>query len=162
MKRNASQSAFTMLELVLVLMVVAIALAIVAPKLTGWGRGARLRDAGDEFLAATRWAHGQAVATAIVHRVEIDPSEGTFRVTKQDGETFVDVTGEFSEVTTLPLGVRIELDREDGNRGDVIEFQPNGRVTPATVRFSNDRGESLEVEAPTPAEPFRLAAQVSP
>ena len=44
--------------------------------MSGWGRGSRLRDAGDQVLALTRWARAQAIASSTVHRLNVDPQTG--------------------------------------------------------------------------------------
>src|SRR5687768_10268701 len=61
--------AFTLIELVVVLVVLTVTIAITAPSLRGWSQGAKLRDAGQQLLAATAFARSQAAATATPHRL---------------------------------------------------------------------------------------------
>src|SRR5215213_9731863 len=109
MKRCRAQSGFTLWELILVMVVITLALAMAAPSLGGWGRAAKLRDVGDQFLAVTRFAHSQAIADAQVYRLNIDPAAGTYWVTMQQGERFVELGNSFGEAHTLPEGYRIIL-----------------------------------------------------
>src|SRR4051794_40846680 len=92
--RNNSRhlpSAFTLIELVMVLVVIAAALAVAAPSLGGWRRGQRLTTAGDEFLAAVRHGRALAVANAQVHRLYVDPAAGRYWLMQQDGQEFVNL-----------------------------------------------------------------------
>src|SRR2546421_9085952 len=100
---------FTLLELVLVLIILCIALAAAAPSLTGWGKAAKLRDAGDQFLAVTRWARTQALADAQVYRLNVDSSAGTYWVTVQNGQQFVAPGSEFGRVFSVPDGFAIAM-----------------------------------------------------
>ena len=43
------------------LIILCVALAVTAPSLSGWNRGSKSRDAGEQFLALTRWARTQAL-----------------------------------------------------------------------------------------------------
>ena len=69
--RRPNHPGFTLIELLLVLVVISAALGIAAPSLSHWGRGQRLRDAGDEFLATVRWARAQAIANSRTYRLNV-------------------------------------------------------------------------------------------
>jgi prepilin-type N-terminal cleavage/methylation domain-containing protein len=155
--RRRRPDAFTLIELVLVLVVLTVLLAIAAPSLRGWSKGAKLRDATDQVLTATRFARSQAVTTAAVHRVEVDPEAGAVRVTVQDGEQFVPAAGEGGRQVVLSPGIRPSVVRDDGDTSGTIEFRPDGRTTPATLTLTADWGETTEIVAASAAEPFRLA-----
>jgi type II secretion system protein H len=155
MKPRASQRAFTLLELVLVLLIISTVVAAAAPSLRNWNRGARLRDATDELLATTRLARSQAAATARLHRLNIDPQAGRYWLTMQDGQQFVAAERDAGRVVMLPPGVRLELTSSTANQS-WIDFHPTGRIDPATLRLSDDMGFSAQLECPSPAEGFRL------
>jgi type II secretory pathway pseudopilin PulG len=159
MRHRKSAVAFTLLELVLVMLVVSLMLALAAPALSGWSRGARLRDTSDQFRAAAHFARSQAISTAVTHRIEIDPAAGGYLITRLDGEQFVPVSGEFGRLVRPPLGVGIELTRDDGSPAGLIEFTPTGRITPARVRVTADTGETIHLAASSPAQLFE---QVTP
>jgi len=137
--------------------VLALMLSMAAPALRGWGRGTKLRDSSDQLLAATRFARSAAISTATPHQLEIDPAGNAYTVTTLDAGVPVPAAGEFGRTITLPQGVRIELDRQDGG-GGAIEFYPSGRATPARLRLVADWGETWQLEAQSAAEPFRLAS----
>jgi len=65
--RRGSLSGFTLIELILVLLIISITMALAAPSLRGWSDGAKLRDAGDLFVASAKWARAQAILTGTPH-----------------------------------------------------------------------------------------------
>lgn len=155
MNSHSRHSGFTLIELVIVLVVIAIMLGIAAPSLRGWGRGAELNDAARGVLTATQWARTEALATATVHRVEIDPAGTGYRVLKQDAATYSPV-GEFGTAKALPNAMTVRL-ASGGIAGTSIDFYPNGRCTPATIRVtSGSGGGSAEISAGFPADTFHL------
>jgi prepilin-type N-terminal cleavage/methylation domain-containing protein len=156
MRPPRTSPAFTLIELVLVLVVLTVLLAIAAPSLRGWSRGTRLRDAGEQVLAAARYARSQAVTTGANHRVEFDAGTNAYRVTALDGEQYTPAAGEFGREIALPQGITLGVTREDGDVSGVVTFYPSGRTTPARITLSADWGETSEIEATTAAEPFRL------
>jgi prepilin-type N-terminal cleavage/methylation domain-containing protein len=146
MERHWTSRGFTLLELILVMVILCTALAITAPSLRGWSHGARLRDSAEQFLAAARYAHTQAIA-----------ENGAYWITIQDGEQFVNVGSDFGRVFTVSEGVRMQVTAPDSpGPVEFIEFYPSGRSMPALARFS-DEVASIDVECRSPAEGFRLA-----
>lgn len=144
--------AFTLIELVLVLAMLAMLMALAAPSLRGWGQGARLRNGTDQLLTATRWARTQAISTAVVHRLEAGPDGTAFRVVAQDPELVA--TNEYAHPIQLPSNLRVEIMRPDGVAG-MVDFHPNGRLTPALIRLISDAGEVVIIQARSPADSFR-------
>ena len=147
--------AFTLIELIIVMVIICIALAVAAPSLSGWNRGSRLRDATDQFLALTRWARVQAIATSKVHRINVDAQGGRYWVSAQEGLEFVPVISHFGDEFYVPEGASIEVTNEQSQNFDYISFYPTGRTTPRHVRLADDRGE-FSIVCQTPAEGFRI------
>jgi type II secretion system protein H len=153
---------FTLLELVLVMIILCIALAAAAPSLTGWGRASKVRDAGDQFLAVTRWARTQALADSQVYRLNVDSKTGTYWVTVQDGQRFVPPGSEFGRVFSIPDGFAIAMttwQQEQQQPLSSVDFLPTGRTEPARVRIGRDDANAVDIECPSPAEGFRLAGE---
>lgn len=150
---------FTLIELLLVLVVLSAALGIAAPSISGWGRGQRLRDAGDGFLATARWARAQAIATSRTHRLVVDALNGRYWVTAQEGLEFVPLDKQFARETTVPANITLTMnDLESGLESDVaefIQFDATGRTSPRIVRLADDRGE-VTIVCQAPAEGFRI------
>src|SRR5688500_9566548 len=124
-------SGFTLLELVLVLVIISTALAMAAPALRGWSKGARLRDAGDQFLAVARWARSQAVSNSRVYRLNVDANAGRYWVTVQDGTEFVSTGSDFGQVFALPSGFGISMNEATAQQSlKAVDFFPTGRTQP--------------------------------
>jgi len=157
-RRRPSSHAFTLLELVLVMVVICTALAVAAPSMSGWSRGSRLRDAGDQFLALTRWARSQAVAESRVYRLYVEPGAARYWVAAQEGQEFVGVGSSLGQVFTLADDLSIELTGLDGAsaRMEFIEFYPTGRTWPARVRIALDYDDFIDIACDSPADEFRL------
>jgi general secretion pathway protein H len=149
---------FTLLELVLVLVIMSIALAVAAPSLRGWSKGARLRDAGDQFLAVARWARGQAVAESHVYRLNVEPSTGRYWVTVQNGMEFGPTGSSFGQMFELPAGLDISMTDGSSQQLSVVDFYPTGRTQAASVRITSDDGFAVDIVCPSPAEGFALAS----
>ncbi|HYO09333.1 MAG TPA: GspH/FimT family pseudopilin [Tepidisphaeraceae bacterium] len=163
-RRRSHPAGFTLLELVLVMVLIGVAMAMAAPSLSGWSRGGKLRDAGDQFLAVTRHARSQAVADARVYRLNVDPASNTYWLTMQDGQNFVDLGSNFGRRFTLPEGFRIQLQDAQASPQALpaCDFFPTGRTQPAQVRISNEQGNVLDISCATPAEGFALGSLQEP
>lgn len=156
MKRRPSILAFTLIELLLALVVIAMALSIAAPAVSGWGRGSRLRDAGDEFFATIRWAQTQAISSSQIYRLNVDAANGRYWVTAQDGLEYVPLNTEHGRETFVPTGTALQVTSgAEARPVEFITFYPTGRTTPAHVRISDDRGQ-VNIVCETPAEGFRM------
>lgn len=135
--RHGRHRGFTLLELVLVLVIAATALAMAAPSLRGWRRGAALRSSMDQVQMLTRLARSEAIAKGKVHRLEFSENmefqlkmldrhavvqggtgqgltpmgvqrlDGSF--TQPDSAGFVPIQGEFGKVYKLPEGSKLEV-----------------------------------------------------
>jgi type II secretion system protein H len=153
-----------LLELVLVMVIACTALAIAAPSMTGWSRGARLRNAAEEFVRLSRYARTQAVSNASVYRIQVEPSTANFWLLEQRGTEWVKVEDSFARNASVPEGGQIQITRSQNDKtsapgdsaGDTITFYPNGQIQPGRIKISDDTGRSMEVECTTPTEDYHL------
>jgi type II secretion system protein H len=165
MRRTRSQtrrSAFTLLELVLVMLVITIAIAVVAPTLRGWSRGSHLRDTAEQIVTLTRLARTQAASTAQLHRVTIDPRNRRCVLSVQDGQQFNDFTSAMDGVVEIPDGVTVQMTDLQNAPREFVDFFPNGRIDTGRVRVSMDDGSEIVVECGTPTEGFRITTTGGP
>src|SRR5436309_3292729 len=110
MTRRRRHSAFTLLELILVMVIACMAMAIVAPSVSNWSRGGRLRDSADEFIATARYARSQAVASGVLYRMTVDASAGAYQLTMQQiSVDFVPLGNSWGRQFTVRDGVHMEL-----------------------------------------------------
>lgn len=153
----ADRSGFTLIELIAVLMIVALVMAIAAPNLRGFARGARLRDAAADFVASTQFARLNSATTAATHRILVEGGGMNWTMEIQEGEAFQRVEGPDAHPDQpLPEGYRVEITDLSGAPLEAIEFYPTGRTTPARVRITNPDGKYLDLEAVTPTDAFHI------
>lgn len=157
MRRRTNHSGFTLIELVLVMLLISITLATTVPSLKGWSRGSKLREAGDQFLAVTRYARTQAASDGRTYRLNIDPQSGGYVLSVQDGMQFVPLGNEFGRNYALPAGYMMSVTDEQNQPLSVIDFFPNGRTYAAQVRIAAGPNDFVDIQCPSPAEGFRLA-----
>lgn len=155
MRTQTPHRGFTLLELVLVLVIICTALAVAAPSLRNWSHGSYVRNAADEFVAVTRYARTQAIATGQMYRLNLETGE--YHLTIQRGEEFTPVDSDLGRAT-LAEGYTIELlaSQQAADKGASIDFFPTGRTQPSKVRITSNQGESLEIECAAPTESFRV------
>ncbi|MHB1155591.1 MAG: pilus assembly FimT family protein [Phycisphaerales bacterium] len=135
--------AFTLIELILVLMLITLTLAMAAPSFRGWSRGGKLRDAADQFQAATLRAQSQSAAQALTYRLQIAPDGKSYQLTPLANDSTPDTSA--TQTFTLPDHLTLQLLRVTGGDGSSIRFSPTGSTTPAQVRIAADWGDSVEL-----------------
>jgi prepilin-type N-terminal cleavage/methylation domain-containing protein len=155
-RRPIHPRGFTLLELVLVMVIMVIAMGMMAPSLRGWSHGSKIRDAGDQFLAVARYGQTQAAANGQIYRLNVDSNAGTYFLTKQDGQQFINLGNEFGRVFAMPDGFRIAMTDEQQQPLALIDFYPTGRSRAAHVRIAAATNEVVDIDCPSPAEGFRI------
>jgi Tfp pilus assembly protein FimT len=144
------------------MVVITAVLAIAAPKLRGFARGAKMREASTQFLAACQWARTNAISTARIHRLVVEPINRSYRVTVQQGDDFVSPGSEWGEIYTLPDGYQMTFTKPDSpmfvaaQAGSYVDFYPTGRTDPARLQFTSPDGETVNIVCLTPSETFRI------
>ena len=152
------RAAFTLMELILVMIIMTLVLALAAPSLSGWRRGARLRDAVQEFIAQTQFARTQSISEAAVFRLTIDTQTAAYQLTMENATgQFEAVESDLSSQVTLPEGYRIELRKPQAGMEDAsIRFYPNGRIEPAVVVITADDGDTAQIQCLYPTDTFKV------
>ena len=143
------------MELVLVLMLITIAMAIAAPSLRNFWKGNRVKDAGDQLAYITRLARTQAISDGAIYRLGIDPNGDGYALYKQQAEGFVLIP---SNNFALPEETHVEVTKSDGSGADHIDFYPNGRTEPASIRLSAVGYNDIILTCPSPTESFSLVS----
>jgi type II secretion system protein H len=147
------RAAFTLMELVLVLLILTIAMAMAAPSLRNFWKGNRVKDAGEQLSYITRLARTQAISDGAVYRLGIDPNGTGYALYVQQAEGFVLIP---SNNFALPEETHVEVSKADGSAADHIDFFPNGRTEPATIRLMAAGYNDIVLMCPSPTEMFSL------
>jgi Tfp pilus assembly protein FimT len=141
------------MELVLVLVIITIAMAIAAPSLRNFWKGNRVKDAGEQLAYITRLARSQAISDGAVYRLGIDQGGAGYGLYVQQAEGFVLIP---SNNFALPEETRVEVSKADGSASDHIDFFPNGRTEPGTIRVLAAGYNDIVLTCPSPTEMFSL------
>src|SRR6266487_1156075 len=145
--------AFTLLELVLVLLILTIAMAIASPSLRNFWKGNRVKDAGEQLSYITRLARTQAISDGAVYRLGIDADGAGYALYVQQASGFVLIP---SDNFALPEETHVEVTKADGSSADHIDFYPNGRTEPASIRLTATGYNDIVLTCPSPTETFSL------
>lgn len=159
-KKVKQTSAFTLLELLIVIALIAgISMAIV-PIYVSSMNGIRLRNARNDLIAAIRYAQEMAVRESREYRVYFDSENGTYRVEvlvglDKDEKVFEPAQTLLGAEQQLPPFLvidRIEARRDRHTREHFIACLPNGASDKATVRLrdSRIRGSKMTIEIEGP------------
>jgi type II secretion system protein H len=144
MNRARPTTAFTLVELIVVMAVLALVLGLSAPSLSRSMRQRNLEAEAARFLAATEYARNEAVSQGVPMIVWIDEKTRAFGIEAKKG--FIgDAARERS--FTLHPDVEVLLEKTIGKNAKVqpIEFAPDG--APATTNVETvelkDRSASI-------------------
>ena len=141
------------------MVIICTVLAMAAPSLRGFFGSRRTADAAAQIVALTQLARTQAATEGTVYRLNLDPSKGTYWLTRAEQGSFEELRSEFGRVFSLPEGTVLEWEAQPGDPPrDHIEFHPNGRTEAAALTLTGRRGEVFWVICQSPAERFRVVA----
>ena len=158
-RRRITTSGFTLLELVLVLVIAALLAAMAAPSLADFARGRAVADTAARFAASANFARAQALADGQVYRLSMDTDAGRFWVTHDDGSgnNFVATDSPDALPYTIPSMLQMQTEAPLVDNVHVIEFDPQGRVDPGTVRFTDAWGNAVEVTCDSPLGSYHVS-----
>jgi len=84
---SQKKSAFTLIELVIVIVLIGIAAAVIIPEMKGGYQDALLRSTSRELVNVFSIASSRAVSLNQLHRVRIDPGTGRYVIERRTRET---------------------------------------------------------------------------
>ena len=84
---SQKKSAFTLIELVIVIVLIGIAAAVIIPEMKGGYQDALLRSTSRELVNLFSIASSRAVSLNQLHRVRIDPGTGRYLIERRTRET---------------------------------------------------------------------------
>jgi type II secretion system protein H len=153
-------SAFTLLELLLVLVVIGLVLAVAAPSMRGFSASRQTADAALRTLALTQWCHNEAITGGHRVRLMVETQGQVYSswASWERGGQFVDADGESGRHWDFPEGAtaRIRLPGADAAQEPTyVEFHPSGRHEAATFEITGQQGDVQRVTCDSPTEAFR-------
>ncbi len=150
-----NKSGFTLLELVLVMVIICTVLGAASASLRGFFVSRKTDDVAVRILSLARLARSAAVSEGRPYRLVFDAGEGAFYLAAQRRGGFTRPRGGPGRAFRLPdeVSLGLEVPGAAGGR-DYVEFTPDGRAEPATVRLTDIQGGVIEVRCAAPTEPF--------
>lgn len=144
------KSAFTFIELLIVVLIIAVLAGISVPRLSKTVDDSRLDSFVKDTYYLCRYLQLSAVSKKEIYSLNINPSENTITVTRKvTSGAFEKVTERAAQPRKLPRGVSVTNPINTTS----IYFYPDGSVTETTVTFANRnaRNASLITEGITGA-----------
>jgi type II secretion system protein H len=158
MKPTRPTSAFTLLELVLVLMIITIVVGAVVPSLRGFTMGRSSKNTATRLLAMTNYARTQAISEGRSYRLNYNAATRSFWLDYADGVALPEDIASRLEVDER-LAVHVS-NMSTGSTGDhYIEFRPSGRMTPASIVIVDQSNAEIEVACSSATELFRIVPE---
>ncbi len=149
------RSGFTLLELVLVMVIICTLLGAASPSLRGFFVSRKTDDTATRIAATTRLARSRAISEGCVYRLNFDLRERTFFLTVLDEGGFRQIESSLGLAFRLPEEVQVSIVGAYGNRA-YLDFFPDGRAEPATIRVTDVKGGVAEVVCAAPTEAFAV------
>ena len=132
-------SAFTLIELIVVMALLAIVIAIGAPRLARFFHGQTVAEEGQRLLALTRYGQSRAASEGLPMMLWMDPANGTYGLRVQDGFSTAGATapaGTGKDVS-YKLGDGLRFQFEQGvalpKQGASILFSPDGSIEESSL-----------------------------
>jgi len=151
---------FTLFELIMVMVIVCIVLGMAAPSLRNFWASRRSDDVAAQLLALTQWARTQAISNGRIYRLNIEPQEGVYYLTVQDGDQFIPLDEEMGRVFGIPEEMRLNMVRSYEAAAPFVEFFPSGRMDPAIISISDPYGAEIRIVCDSPTESFHIVSNV--
>jgi prepilin-type N-terminal cleavage/methylation domain-containing protein len=108
--RKQPSSAFTLIELVLVMVIVAILVGVIAPSLRGFMLGRNTVNTATQIMALAGYARTEAISEGRTYRLNFDQQSGKFWLTDDHGDgTYQAPTSEEGREFQVPTGVKMEV-----------------------------------------------------
>jgi len=109
MNRRPEHSAFTLLELILVMLILAIVAALVVPSLANFAIGRSTDNAVLQFMNLASYARAQAMADATTYRINFDTQAGQVWLTEKSNGMFQSPPNDYGNRMTLKDGMKIQV-----------------------------------------------------
>ena len=157
MLQRSFKSAFTLIELLLVLLILTFVVAMVGPQLRGFTAGRTTRNTANSILAMTHYARTQAVTQGLTYRLNYDGQARSLWISYQSGNADVKPGNDFATPLNLADSIKIDTDipnKQDGSQ--YIEFHPTGRTEPATITLTDNFGATVQIACSSATELFRI------
>jgi type II secretion system protein H len=140
-----TQSAFTLMELMLVLALIAIMAAMIVPEMKGSMEDALLRSSARKMVDLFNITYSRAVSLNQQHRIHLNPASGQYFVERQnddleDPRPFIPITdqNEFRGQIDSRIAVEIRPTPQEISNEQILEEQPKAQFASEGINFYAD------------------------
>ncbi len=164
---KAAKSAFTLIELTIVIVLIGIMSALIIPELRGGYQDALLRTTSRNLVNAFSIASSRAVSLNQVHRVRLDSKTGHYVIEKRTRETaqgdeFAPLKDVSEAEGTLDTRISIHIrSPENSETGAANESPEKRQPTDAITFYSDGTADATELLL-RDKQGFRLALRINP
>lgn len=153
-----SRSAFTLLELVVVMVILAVAAMVIAPSLGGFASARETEFAAGQIVTLAHWARTQAISEGQTYRLNFDANAQPQRYWLTLRESGVDqrFEKEFGRDFTFPEGVSAQWDGASEGGVSYMDFDPSGRTVPTQIRITGKNGQIIDVACLSATELLKI------
>jgi type II secretion system protein H len=148
--KRSSQSAFTLIELMVVIVLMVILTALILPEMRGTFEDAVLRSTGRKLVSAMNLAHSRAVTLQQTHRVVLDVKSERFVVERMaregEGSGYTAVSDIPGGTGPLDKRITIEVHKDGEANPEMVSFYPNGTAEAAQIVMRDREGFALAVK----------------
>ncbi len=143
-KKNKNNSAFSLIEILVVVIIVGIVVALAAPNFTKSYSRFQLHKTADDLLNISRWAQAMAMGRQRIYALAFSDENHAYRIecstlneesnTEADsGEetVFEPVNGLLGRKHVIPAGVSLDMQQEH------IAFYPDGTMDPVNIQLNS-------------------------
>lgn len=165
--KERSRSAFTLIELILVMTIMVVIIGLVFPSLKGFFRGRNLDNEALRFLALTRYGQSRAVNEGVPVELWVNPIAGSYGLEALSGYTETQTKPQTFNIDptvkiTLSVPPSVMLHSNYWSQAKAqfgaltrIRFQPDGFISdksPANIYLRQGDSQVWIGEAPTHLE----------
>ncbi len=149
---------FTLLELILVMVIISTLLAVASPSLQGFFSSRRTDDAASNMLSLIKLARSLSISEGRIYRFNIDSDESLYWLTAAEKGVYEKLNTEFGRSFLLPDDTTVTLDKQTDGKSieQYIEFYPEGKAEPGTIKLTDMRGNTVEILSASPFEQYHI------
>lgn len=141
------------------MLIICTVLGAASASLRGFFVSRKTDDVAVRIVSLCRLARSMAVSEGRVYRLVFDGHGRAFYLTAQEEGAFRQPRTGLGRRFRLPDEVDLELYVSGVSAGrDYVDFFPDGRAEPATVRLTDIKGGLVEVTCAAPSEPFAVTS----
>jgi len=141
-------SAFTLVEILLVIVVVGIVLALAAPNFSNGYSRFQLNNAANDLLHVSRWAQAMAIGQERKYALSFSEDHRSYDLQRvvvneesNEEESFEPVNGTLGRMHLIPDDIRLVMTQSKDSQGtgdmDRIEFYPDGTIDQASIELDS-------------------------